>query len=431
MEMFRLAEITLAFGHEKLKFDLASKHFLEVLKPKDFVSNQSPEDLISRSLNNPTHSKPFGQIFRANHKTLILVPDKTRNCGAQVFLPVLIERLNRSGVTDSDIKIMLANGSHTSHTTEEIEKIVGPKILDRIEIVEHDSKNSNELTFLGTTKFETPIFINRQVLAADFVMVAGAALHHYFAGYGGGPKMINPGCAGYETITKNHALTIDSENGTMHPRCRAGVLEGNPVQEDIEDSMRFVKVAFLFETILNEQGEIAKVVCGDLVRAHKEACEIVDAHYKIPIHEKAELVVVSCGGFPKDINFIQAHKSIQNAFQAVKEGGVILVLAECEQGVGSETFLDWFNYPDESSFRGALANNFTLNATTALSLKMKTRAVKIVLVSTLPENLVVKLAMLPAADLDEGWKIARKLLSDNFKCFVIPNGSLTLPQLIS
>ncbi|MCH8982057.1 hypothetical protein IH922_08575, partial [candidate division KSB1 bacterium] len=98
---------------------------------------------------------------------------------------------------------------------------------------------------------------------------------------------------------------------------------------------------------------------------------------------------------------------------------------------GSDTFLDWFNYPDESSFKEALANNFTLNATTALSLKMKTRAVKIVLVSTLPENLVVKLAMLPAADLDEGWKIAGKLLSDNFKCFVIPNGSLTLPQLIS
>ena len=431
MEMFRLAEITLAFGREKLKFNLASKHFWEVLKPKDFVADQSPEDLISRSLNNPTDSKPFDQIFRANDKTLIIVPDKTRNCGAQVFLPVLIERLNRCGVTDSDIKIMLANGSHTSHTTEEIEKIAGPKILDRIEIVEHDSKNSNELTFLGTTKFETPIFINRQVLAADFVIVAGAALHHYFAGYGGGPKMINPGCAGYETITKNHALTIDPESGTMHPKCRAGVLEGNPVQEDIEDSMRFVKGDFLFETILNEQSEIARVVCGDLVRAHKEACDIVDEHYKIPIHEKAEFVLVSCGGFPKDINFIQAHKSIQNAFQAVKEGGVILILAECEQGIGSETFLDWFNYSDDSSFKEALVNNFTLNATTAVSLKMKTRAVKIVLVSTLPEDVVKRLGILPAANLEEGWEIARKLLPHNFNCFVIPNGSLTLPHLMS
>jgi len=426
-----LAEITLACGREKLKFNLASKHFLDILRPKDLLENQSSEDLISRSLNNPTYSKPFGQIFRANHKTVIIVPDKTRNCGAQVFLPVLIDKLNHSGVTDSDIKIMLANGSHISHTSEEIEKIVGPKILDRIEIVEHDSKNSNELTFLGVTKFETPIFINRQVLAADFVIVAGAASHHYFAGYGGGPKMVNPGCAGYETITKNHALTIDSESGKIHPKCRAGVIEGNPVQEDIKDSMRFVKVDFLFETILNEQGEIAKVGCGDLFQAHKEACEIVDEHYKIPIHGKADLVVVSCGGFPKDINFIQAHKSIQNAFQAVKEGGVILVLAECEQGIGSETFLDWFNYPDDSSFREALINHFTLNATTAVSLKMKTRAAKIVIVSILPENVVKRLDMLPAANLEEGWKMARKLLPANFRCFVIPNGSLTLPQLIS
>jgi len=130
-----------------LKFNLASKHFWDVLKPKDFVANQSPEDLVSRSLNNPAHSRPFGQIFRANHKTLIIVPDKTRNCGAQVFLPVLIERLNHSGVNDSDIKIMLANGSHLSHTTEEIEKIVGPMILDRIEIVEHDCK---KLLYIGS-----------------------------------------------------------------------------------------------------------------------------------------------------------------------------------------------------------------------------------------------------------------------------------------
>lgn len=426
-----MAEITLACGRGKLRFNLAAKHFWDILKPKAFVENQSSEDLISQSLNNPTHSKPFGQIFRTDRKTLIIVPDKTRNCGAPVFLPLLIEKLNQSGVTDSDIKIMLANGSHISHTSEEIEKIVGPKIPHRIEIIEHDCKNSNELTFLGTTKFETPIFINRQVLAADFVIVAGAAVHHYFAGYGGGLKMINPGCAGYETITRNHALTIDSKNGTIDPKCRAGVLAGNPVQEDIKDSMRFVRVDFLFETILDEHGKIVKVVCGDLFRAHEKACEIVDAHYKISIHEKADLVVVSCGGFPRDINFIQAHKSIQNAFQAVKEGGVILVLAECEQGIGSETFLDWFNYPDDSSFREALVNNFTLNATTAVSLKMKTRAVKIVIVSTLPEDVVKRLGMLPAANLEDGWKIARKMLSDNFKGFVIPNGSLTLPQLIS
>ncbi len=424
-----MPEFTLAFGREKSKFKLNSKHFLDVLKPKDFAASKPPRDLISRSLNNPRQSKRVEQIVRANQKTLIVIPDKTRNCGAQVFLPILIERLNQAGVMESDIKIMLANGSHAAHTIEEIKKIVGPKVLEGIEIIEHDSKNAEELVHLGTTKFDTPVFINRRILEADTVIIAGTVLHHYFAGYGGGPKMIAPGCAGYETIRKNHSLTIESSTGTIHPKCRAGLLEGNPIQEDIKDSLRRVKVDFLFETILNEQGEITEVVCGDLYKAHKEACEIVDAHYKIPIHEKAELVVVSCGGFPKDINFIQAHKSIQNAFQGVKEGGVILVLAECEQGIGSETFLNWFDYPNDSSFREALVNNFTLNATTAVSLKTKTQATKVVLVSTLPVDVVRKLDMLPASDLEEGWKIASELLPKDFKCFMMPNGSLTLPHL--
>lgn len=424
-----MAEFTLAYGLEKLTFTLPSAKVLDILKPRDFSVAFSPEDLISQSLNNPIHSKPFDQIVHTRKKTVIVIPDKTRNCGARVFLPVLIDRLNQIGVADSDIKIILANGSHTSHTTDEIEKVVGSDIPGRLEIIEHNSKCSEDLVLLGTTKFETAVFINRQVLDTDTVIIIGTALHHYFAGYGGGPKMINPGCAGYETITKNHALTIDSKNGTFHPKCRAGVLEGNPVQDDIKDSFRFVKVDFLLETILNEHGEIAEVKCGELFKAHQKACEVVDKHYKIPIQEKADLVVVSCGGFPKDINFIQAHKSIQNAFHAVKEGGVILVLAECGQGVGSDTFEDWFNYGDDSSFREALVNNFTLNATTAVSLKMKTRAVKIILVSALPDSLVVKLDMLPADNFNKGWKIAQKLLPADFNCFVIPNGSLTLPEL--
>lgn len=422
-----MAAVTLAIGREKLKFNLASKHILDILRPSGFAASHSPEDLITQSLNNPIDSKPIEQLVRAKQKTLIIIPDKTRACGARVFLPPFIAGLNRLGVADSDVRILLANGSHASQTTEEIEKIVGFEILERIEISEHDSMNSGELVFLGTTKFGTPVAINRRILEAECVIVAGTALHHYFAGYGGGPKMINPGCAGYETITKNHALTIDSSNGMLHPKCRAGILKGNPVQEDIKDSMRFVKVDFLLETILTERGEIAEMVCGDLFKAHEEACEIVDAHYKVAIQEKADLVVVSCGGFPKDINFIQAHKSIQNAFQAVKEGGVILVLAECGQGIGSETFLDWFGYSDDAAFRKAVVENFTLNATTASSLKMKTRAAKIVLVSTLPEEIVRKLGILPASTLEEGWSLVRKMLPENFKCFVVPNGSLTLP----
>ncbi|MFQ5822619.1 MAG: nickel-dependent lactate racemase [bacterium] len=422
-----LVEVPLAYGKEILKLKLKSKHLLGILKPNKVTVQQTPKFLISKSLKFPISTLKFEEIFHHREKTVIIVPDKTRQCGASIFLPILVDRLNSVGIEDQDIKIILATGSHSTHMSQEIEQIVGFEIFKRIKIIEHDCHNSDELAYLGVTKFGTAVYINRHVVNAERLIVTGTAVHHYFAGYGGGPKMINPGCAGYETITRNHAMTIDAETGNIHPKCRASVLVGNPVMEDIIDSMKFIRADFLLETILNENSEIIQVFSGDLFEAHQKACETVDSFYKIPIPKKADLVVVSCGGYSKDVNFIQAHKSIQNAFNAVKRGGVILILAECRDGIGSQTFLEWFNYSDDGALRKALRQKYKLNGTTALSLKMKTQAAKIIMISKLKKDLVENLGMLPASTLEEGWSLACSLLSEDFKCYVIPNGSLTLP----
>ncbi|MFQ5753304.1 MAG: nickel-dependent lactate racemase [bacterium] len=419
----------MAFGNDTVKFNVNSANVLEILSPKSVTSSRSPQQLISEVLNFPIAIKRLEKLFQKPQKTVIIIPDKTRNCGANIILPILINYLNGLGVRDSDIKVILAMGSHAPHTPHAIEKIVGNAIIKRIEIIEHNCHNLRDLVYLGKTKFGTPIYINQHVVNAERLIILGTAVHHYFAGYGGGPKMINPGCAGYETITKNHALTIDAETGTIHPGCQAGVLKGNPVQEDIKDSLRFIDADFLIETIFNADGEIVEAVGGDLIAAHHKACSTVDALYKVDIHEKADLVVVSCGGYPKDINLIQAHKSLNNAFYSVKEGGVILILAECRDGIGSQTFLDWFQYADEAAFHHDLKLHYKLNGTTALSLKMKTRAVKIIFISKLPGELVTHLGMVPASSFAEGWKLACSHLPERFKCYVIPNGSLTLPTL--
>lgn len=380
-------------------------------------------------MTHPLAGEPFDSIFRGAKDIAVILPDKTRNCGAPIFLPILLRRLRKLGIRESKIKIILATGTHAAHTQEQKETIAGKEIAQRFQIIEHDCRHSEDLVFLGETRFATPAFINRNVVEADKVLVAGSAVHHYFAGFGGGPKMINPGCAGYETITKNHALSIDPESGWLHPNCRAGVMTDNPVQMDIADSMRFVTLDFLFETVLNDSGEVVAVAAGECESAHRQACGWVDEFYKVNIDEMADLVIVSAGGYPKDINFIQSHKSLHNAFCAVKEGGVILAFAECREGIGSDTFLEWFDYRDEGQFLENLKRQYKVNGTTALALKMKTRAVSIILVSTLPGELVVKLGMIPATTVDDGWRLAQVRLPQNFKCYVIPNGSLTLPQL--
>jgi nickel-dependent lactate racemase len=422
-----LAQFSLGFGSTFLEFKINSARILGILQPKSVPQHSSPENIVSKALRNQVASGIVEKLFPSGVKTLIVVPDKTRRCGAAVFLPILIDYLKQAGIQDADIEIILATGSHVGHTVAQREKIIGKELFRRIAVCDHDCRDDENLTYLGETKFGTPVYINRNLVNGRKVIVTGTAGHHYFAGFGGGPKMINPGCAGYETVRRNHALTINSQTGWLHPQCRGGVLEGNPVQEDIRDSLRFLRADFLFETVLNDRGEIVAAFAGDLLEAHQKACNLVDTLYKVPISEPADLVVMSCGGYPKDINFIQAHKSLHNAFYAVKPDGVILVLAECREGIGSSTFLEWFNFDNDDEFRDNLKRNYQLNGTTALALKMKTHTTRVILVSNLPDELVKKLGMHPASNLREGWKLAQSMLPKNFSCYVVPNASLTLP----
>lgn len=422
-------KIKLAYGKETLEISMAAPHLLDVLTPGSESRTASTAEILHRALAKPIAADPFEAIFLPRNKVTLVLPDKTRKSGSPQFLPLLLEKLHQQGIADSDILVLLANGSHGRHSKEEVARIVGADLIPRLQIVEHTSQNENELAFLGRTSAGTPVTVNRHVLECDRLLVAGTAVHHYFAGFGGGPKMIVPGCAGYETITRNHALAIDADRATLHPACRPGTIENNPIQDDIREAMQWVRVDFLLETVLDETGGIAAAFAGELQATHEKACQFVNQKFCVPILEKADLVLASCGGFPKDINLIQTHKSLFNAFQAVKPGGVLFLLAECSQGIGSDTFLDWFSFSEPSALRRALAEHFTLNATTALSLQEKTKTVHVVLLSGLDADLVQHLGMHRVATVAEGMQTATRFLPQSFKAFVLPNASLTLPVM--
>ncbi len=162
---------------------------------------------------------------------------------------------------------------------------------------------------------------------------------------------------------------------------------------------------------------------------HQKGCQMVDQIYRVPIPQKADLVLVSCGGHPKDINFIQAHKAIQHGFYAVKPGGTLIILAQCPEGIGSESFLEWFDYPDITTTHQALLENFKINGNTALSLRQKTSQAHLILVSDLNQEVVQKMGMIPATTMEDAYHQALKFLPENYQIIVIPNGSLTVPWL--
>lgn len=401
------------------------------LDVKHIATLQKPDEIINQALDKPIGSHPFHQLFRGSGEVLIVVPDKSRNSGNEIYLPIIRRRLNDLGISDAKMTILVANGSHQAQTSEEMLAMFPPEVYDGIRIVQHDSRNKKELTYIGETKRGTPIFVNSLISDAEHIIICGTVVHHYFAGYGGGPKMIIPGCAGYETITRNHALAIDHSHLRLRSDCSDGKVDGNPLQQDLREAFKFINVTFLLHTILNGRSKIVAAFAGEPLQAHAAGCRMVDDMYRVPIQEQADLVIASCGGHPRDINYIQAHKSLHHAFYAVRPGGVIIFLAKCSEGVGSQTFLEWFDYDDPEKLHHALMHHYKLNGTTALATMQKARECRIIAVTDLPNEIVAQLGFVPSASLTDALNLAGKELADDFSAYIMPNGALTVPTLMA
>jgi len=406
-----------------------TRGFVRELDVKHIATLQKPDEIIDQALGKPIGSHPFHRLFRGSGEVLIVVPDQSRRSGSEIYLPILRRRLNDLGISDAKMTILVANGSHPAQTVEQMQAMLPPEVYDGMRIVQHDSRNRKELSYIGETKRGTPIFVNRLISDAEHIIICGTVVHHYFAGYGGGPKMIIPGCAGYETIRRNHALAVDHSHLRLRAECSDGKVDGNPLQQDLREAFKFINVTFLLHTILNGRNDIVAAFAGEPLQAHAAGCRMVDDIYRVPFQEPADVVIVSCGGHPRDINYIQARKSLHHAFYAVRQGGVIIFIAKCSEGVGSQTFLEWFDYDDPEKLHHALTHQYKLNGTTALATMQKANECRIIAVTDLPSEIVTKLGFIPAASLTDALNLAKKELTDDYSTYIMPNGALTVPTM--
>jgi nickel-dependent lactate racemase len=390
-------------------------------------AGRSERSVIASVLANPIAAPALGESVSPTDRILILVSDKTRRCRTEVFLPILLGILERSGIPDEHITILFATGTHPGQSEEEQKAILGTEVWHRYRVREHDARDDSSCVHVGTTRAGTDIRVNRLVTEADRVIATGTIVHHYFAGFGGGAKLFVPGVAGYQTAVANHRRTVTSD-GRFHEGCTDGRIDGNPVITDILDAIRFMPPAWYFAALLDEEGQIADGVCGDLLQAHAEGCRRVDARYRIPIDRRADLTIVGTGGYPKDINLIQAHKSLHHAAYATREGGSIIFLAECREGIGNEGLRRWFEIGDAESFRRALLDSYEMNAHTALALREKAERFRIHIVSDLPEGLTEQLGMHPAASLQDAIEAVHAELPEHPHVAVLRNASLLVPD---
>lgn len=413
----------LKYGSQTITFELAAAS-LAAATP-EMLPEAAAE--VRRALAEPIDSPPLSAIVKPGERIVIVTSDITRYTASEIYLPILVEELNSAGVVDDNIEIVIALGIHRKQSAEEHSKILGP-LFGRIKVYDHECDDPAQLVDLGKTSSGLPVQINRRVMEADRVIVTGTVGLHYFAGYGGGRKSLVPGVASRETCMATHfAIFNPPEQGGRNDLARTANLHGNPVHQAILEAARMVTPDFLLNTVLTADKQIAKVFCGDLEQAHLAGCALAQELYTSPLAHPVDLAIVSCGGHPKDINFIQAHKALDYGVQAVKPGGTVILLAACPDGFGNATFFEWFNYEDLDIFEKALRSRYEINGQTALSTLTKARTWRVILISEFSREQTKKMGMEKAESLDEALQMAYKQLPANPEVVVIPDGGTILP----
>jgi len=420
-----LSKTSLKYGSKTLSIDLQA----QVLAANAPDILPDPKEEIGRALANPIASPTLAGIVAPGERVVIITSDITRYTGSEIYLPLLIAELNRCGIPDHAIEIVIALGIHRKQTAEEHQKILGP-LYGRITVHDHECDDPEQLVDLGQTSSGLPVQINRRVMAADRIIVTGTIGLHYFAGFGGGRKSLVPGVASRTSCMATHfAIFNPPEQGGRNAKACTGNLDGNPVHVAILEAAKRIKPDFLLNTVLTADKQIAQVFCGELEQAHLAGCEVAQKLYTAPLKQRADLAIVSCGGHPKDINFIQAHKALDYGVQAVRQGGTVILLAACPDGFGNATFFDWFNYEDLDIFEKALRDRYEINGQTAWSTLSKARAWRVILISGFNREQTEKMGMEKANDLDDALQMAYKQLPENPRIVIIPDGGTLLPVI--
>jgi nickel-dependent lactate racemase len=406
---------TLCYGTDTFSFTFPEGSYA------DWISySKEPHDTndpIQMALTHPFGTAQLAETARGSHSAVILISDISRLCPSYLFLEQLVTELNLAGITDGHITIIVALGMHRKQTDQELVKLVGAAIYNRIAVINH-SPQPEDCILLGTTSLGTPIEINRHVVEADFRIVTGNLEPHALAGISGGVKALVPGTASSRCIEHNHALS-------QHYLTVIGDPE-NPVRKDMEEALQFLPVHFLLNVIVDHERKVIGAVAGDVIIAHRQGLELVRERFLVPVHKSYDLVIVSPGGHPKDSQMYQAVKALINASAITNPGGSLVLVAKCEEGLGNGLFQYWIEtIQDRKTIMDKLNEKFVLGAHKIAHLDKVLQKHKVYLYSQLPEPIVQLIGFHPIVDLQD--TINGLLAESSFRCAVMPYGGLTFP----
>ncbi|MCI8649121.1 MAG: nickel-dependent lactate racemase [Anaerotruncus sp.] len=305
-------------------------------------------------------SPPLSELICAEDLVTIVISDLTRFWMRQdKICALLVDYLHEvAGVAYTQIAIVVALGTHRPQSEAELQKLVSPEVYAKVQVCNHDCM-APDLAYVGTTSYGTEVWVHPLAVGRKVILVSGT-VHHLMAGFGGGRKSILPGISGKKTICQNHIHSLSPQQPCSNPMIGMGKLAENPVNEDMNEAANLVAPVFGINLVVNSQNEHCRLLCGHWKAAWEESCAVVEQVMGVPIQHKADIVVVSCGGYPKDINLYQGVKALLNAAQAVRDGGELVFLAECREGGGAPEFFDWIAPLRRGTLDADLRANFSI-----------------------------------------------------------------------
>ena len=419
--------LDLKYGDSKVEIDLSKAKSVTVLNenPMDEITDLKAE-FIKGVTTDMINSKPLKEVVSKGDKVTIVISDITRFWQRQDFVcEQLVDYLvDEIGVAYDDIVIVVAIGTHRKQTEEELCQLASKKVYDKVKVVNHDC-DADDLVFIGKTELGTDVYVNPLVVGRKVIMVTGT-VHHIMAGFGGGRKSVIPGVAGRETIKQNHMRCLSKTEKRTDPKVGARLLDQNPVNEDMNQAGELVDVAFSIQIVVNTKSKHSKLFCGDFHDAWLKSCKYVDDCYGVPIEKEADIVIASCGGYPKDINLYQSTKSIFNATRAVKKGGTVIFLAECREGGGAPDFFSWIDPLKRGVLDEELRANFTIGGYIFYALCEAIAKSNLLMLSEIDPNFVKDLNIDSYKNIDE---LLEKVDFEGKDVCILPYGGSVVPLL--
>ncbi len=387
----------------------------------EYIPPAGEDELIRAAMATPTGSKPLRELAVGKNKIVLIASDHTRPVPSKLIIPKMLSEI-REGNPNADVTILIATGCHRGTTKDELIAKFGMDIVNREKIVIHDCDDKENLVNIGELPSCSPCEINKLAIEADLLIAEGFIEPHFFAGFSGGRKSVLPGIAGRNTVLGNHCSEF-----IAHPKAKTGILDGNPIHEDMLWAAKKARLTYIVNVILNAEKKVIYAVAGDCEAAHKKGTDFLTGLCGVKA-DHADIVISTNGGFPLDQNVYQAVKGMTAAEATVKEGGVIIMLARSEDGIGGDHF--YHQLADErdidKTMREFLSRSKSQTVPDQWQTQVMLRVLKkatVIYVSGMDANVIEKMHMIPADSITDAFSKANLILNkEKRKIVAIPDG---------